>query len=106
MRLTAPLLIATIEDEVTGKDISVTRLVVGAREDGNGGIMVLRDWELLKELNAIGRSDVHTDVAHRIVEATRLKPRLIAAIEQQASSIAEMMTRPRVRAEAMLIPDN
>ena len=106
MRLTVPLLIATIEDEVTGKDISVTRLVVGAREDGEGGIMVLRDWELLKELNALGRTDIHTDVAHRIVEATRLKPRLIAAIEQQASSIAEMMTRPRVRAEAMLIPDN
>jgi hypothetical protein len=86
MRLTLPLLIASIEDEVTGNDSSVTRLVVGAREDGEGGIMVLRDWELLKELNVLDRSDVNAGLAHRIVEAMPASPRHATASSSNAGS--------------------
>jgi SNF2 family DNA or RNA helicase len=50
--ITAPLLILTIEDEVTGTGALVHRLTFGVTER-EGKITVLRDWELLQFLNAL-----------------------------------------------------
>ncbi len=48
--LSTPLLIVTVEDEVTGTGALVHRLTFGVTEK-DGKVEVLRDWELLKMLN-------------------------------------------------------
>ena len=50
--LTDPLLIVTVEDEVTGTGSLVHRLIFGVTEK-DGNFAVLRDWELLQVLNTI-----------------------------------------------------
>ncbi len=104
-RLEQPLLIASIEDEVTGQGHSVTRLVVAAHSTQHGAIKVLRDWELLVLLNQLGRSDT---LSKRIADLSGLRVlagELIEAINDQISSLADMMTRPRLRSECMLVPE-
>jgi hypothetical protein len=49
--IAAPLLIITVEDEVTGTGSLVHRLIFGITEK-EGKFAVLRDWELLQVLNA------------------------------------------------------
>ena len=51
--LTAPLLVAIAEDEVTGTDATVHRVILGAECLPDGGVNVLRDWELLSLLNQL-----------------------------------------------------
>jgi ERCC4-related helicase len=50
--LIAPLLIVTVEDEVTGTGALVNRLIYGVTEK-EGKTEVLRDWELLRVLNTL-----------------------------------------------------
>lgn len=50
--LQSPLLIVSVEDEVTGTGTLVHRLVFGIRET-QGKIVVLRDWELLQFINTL-----------------------------------------------------
>lgn len=104
-RLARPLLIVAIEDEVTGQGRSVTRLVAGARKEGDGGISVLRDWEVLRELNLLGRSDAPNTSAIDLVGLRALEKDFLAAIQAQVPAIAEMLTRPRLRSEALLLPE-
>ena len=47
-----PLLILSVEDEVTGTGTLVHRLVFGIREN-QGRVEVLRDWELLQFINTL-----------------------------------------------------
>ena len=48
--ISAPLLVAQVEDEITGTGATVHRIVVGI--EGTGDVVVaLRDWELLVRLN-------------------------------------------------------
>lgn len=50
--ISAPLLVAQVEDEITGTGATVHRIVVGI--DGTGDMAVaLRDWELLMRLNEL-----------------------------------------------------
>ena len=104
-RLGAPTLIAMIEDEVTGQGASVSRVVAGARLEADGSATVLRDWELLQELNAVGRSDHLPTPAADSDRLTDIEERLRTAIEAQAPSLADMLTRPRVRSEVLLMPE-
>ena len=48
--LAAPLLILTVEDQITGTGALVHRLIFGVTEK-EGKAEVLRDWELLQVLN-------------------------------------------------------
>lgn len=50
--LQSPLLIVSVEDEVTGTGTLVHRLVFGIREN-QGKVEVLRDWELLQFINTL-----------------------------------------------------
>lgn len=103
-RLDTPLLIASVQDEVTGQDQSIARIIVAARKDGAGTIRLLRDWELLRLLNGLGRSD---DLDSPAIDAAGLKAlenELLAALTGQLSDIADMMTRPTLRSEMMLLP--
>ena len=48
--ISAPLLVAQVEDEITGTGATVHRIVVGIEGTGDAAT-VLRDWELLVRLN-------------------------------------------------------
>ena len=104
-RLDAPLLIASIADEVTGQGHSIQRIVAGAWQSSDGNIHVLRDWELLKKLNALGRSDLPAPPSIDRDRLDALREKLICALEIEASIIAEAMIRPVVRGEILLLPE-
>lgn len=104
-RLTSPTLVAVIEDEVTGQGASISRVIAGARLECNGTITVLRDWELLQSLNAVGRSDDPSQGGSDPVSYMEIEEQLRSAIEAQAASLADMLTRPRVRSELLLVPE-
>lgn len=103
--LEQPVLIASIEDEVTGQSHSVTRLIVAAHSTRHGTIKVLRDWELLILLNQLGRSDQSTKQIADSSDLRLLAAQLMDAIKDQISPMANMMTRPRLRSEGMLVPE-
>ena len=104
-RLDTPLLIASIADEVTGQGHSIQRIVVGAWQSSDGIMHVLRDWELLQKLNALGRSDLPEPPGVDRETLDALREKLICALEAEASIIAEAMARPVVRGEILLLPE-
>lgn len=104
-RLPQPLLIASVEDQVTGQDHSVKRIVIGATRDDTGEAHVLRDWELLRILNTLGRSDHATLVGIDSDHLKALEADLLAAMAASVPGIADMMTRPGLCSEIMLLPD-
>lgn len=104
-RLDTPLLIASIADEVTGQGHSIQRIVVGAWQSSDGIMHVLRDWELLQKLNALGRSDLPEPPGVDRETLDALREKLICALEAEASLIAEGMVRPVVLGEILLLPE-
>ena len=66
---------------------------------------VLRDWELLQKLNALGRSDLPEPPGVDRETLDALREKLVCAIEAEASTIAEAMIRPVVRGEILLLPE-
>lgn len=54
--ISAPLLVAQVEDEITGTGATVHRIVVGIEEHDNTAV-ALRDWELLVRLNSMEPGD-------------------------------------------------
>lgn len=104
-RLDYPLLIASVEDQVTGQDQSITRIVIAAFKDEAGTIQVLRDWELLKLLNNLGRSDTVLPPAIDGNALRDLEAVLLDAMTKRVTQIADMMSRPGLRSEMMLLPE-
>lgn len=102
--LDQPLLVTKIEDEVTGQGHSVNQIVLGATLDSAGKIEILRDWELLQRLNKLGAAEIDS-VSPPSGEALQdIEAKLRAEIERRAGSVASTMTKPRVQAEAFLLP--
>ena len=106
VRLRSPLLVFSIEDEVTGTGRTVTRIVGGAQQQEDGTVRVLRDWELLLDLNGLGRIDSLDEFPPESSALTPLLAALLAAAEERTGELAEMMTRPRLRGEIMLLPES
>lgn len=104
-RLETPLLIASIADEVTGQGHSIQRILVGAWQSSDGEIHLLRDWELLQKLNALGRSDLPEPPVIGWEPLDALRNKLVCALEAEANIIAEAMIRPVVRGEILLLPE-
>ncbi|WP_454888730.1 DEAD/DEAH box helicase [Sphingobium indicum] len=105
-RLDSPLLVATISDEVTGQGQTVSRVVIGAWQDPEGKVHILRDWELLQRLNRLGRSDAATtSLQNGGAALATLTKALLAHAYEAAPGIAEGMTRPTVRGEVLLVPE-
>lgn len=104
-RLENSLLIASVEDQVTGQDQSITRIVMAAFKDEAGTIQVLRDWELLKLLNGLGRSDTATLPVVDGHALRQLEAELLMAMTERVPQIADMMIRPGLRSELMLLPE-
>lgn len=106
-RLDAPLLVATISDEVTGHGQTVNNVVIGSWRDTDGIVHILRDWELLLRLNGIGSVDSSlAAVTMQVSGLEALSDDLQAYICRIAKDIAEGMVRPIVRGELLLVPED
>lgn len=105
-RLDRPLLIAAVQDEVTGQGHSITRLVVGATKAKDGSIVLLRDWELLKTLNELSRADGPGPTSFDSAELQLLEAEILDKITANLAGLADMMIRPKARSLAMLVPES
>jgi hypothetical protein len=104
-RLDQPLLIMSVEDEVTGQGHAFHRLIVGAFCAPTGEAIILRDWELLRQLNQLGRSDTRATPSIDRERLADIEQALIHAAKEKIGEIADMMTRPQIRSEIMLVPE-
>lgn len=101
--IVAPLLVVTVEDEVTGTGALVHRLIFGVTEK-EGKAEVLRDWELLQLLNTIllknspGSLSVDPDYG-------RTSERLKNAFDENLSSHVSSLHRPVSWSEILLVPN-
>ena len=99
--ITAPVLIVSVEDEVTGTGSLVQRLIFGVREI-SGQAENLRDWELLRLLNGVKfgtavSETLPTDVG-ALVDSLRI------AFEAALSENAPALRRPVAWPEMLLVP--
>jgi ERCC4-related helicase len=102
-RLEWPLLLVAIEDEVTGTQAQVGRIVVGLYRDAHGH-HVVRDWELLVMLNGLGTVDGSTSTAL----AGHVKDAAALLVDANADLMAQapFMTRARPWLEVLLVPES
>jgi ERCC4-related helicase len=101
-RLDWPLLLVAIEDEVTGTQAQVGRIIVGVYRDAEG-LHIVRDWELLLLLNGLGAIDA--DPSPSLAEHVEQATELIAGAAASLSAQAPFMTRARPWLEILLLPD-
>ena len=100
--IASPILIATVEDEVTGKGSLVHQMVFGISEK-EGEVSVVRDWELLKELNALAVRRSSKNILPTVdgeLEVARLK----RAFDADLAAHATMLQRPVSWPELLLLP--
>ncbi len=101
--LVAPLLVVTVEDEVTGTGALVHRLIFGVTEK-EGKVEVLRDWELLQVLNAhLPKSSPGSATVD--LEAGPTVERLKKAFDTDLSLHAPTLHRPVSWSEMLLLPN-
>jgi hypothetical protein len=102
--LSAPLLIVSVEDEVTGTGASVHRMVFGVTEQ-EGSDTVLRDWEALQLLNSISiRTPVESPQAADSGEVVAVVQRLTRFIELELAKHTPTMVRPMAWPELLFLP--
>jgi SNF2 family DNA or RNA helicase len=100
--LAAPLLVVTVEDEVTGTGALVHRLIFGVTEK-EGKTEVFRDWELLQVLNTYSpKSSPNSAIVD--LEAGPTSERLKKAFDADLSSHAPTLHRPASWSEMLFIP--
>lgn len=104
-RLDTPFLVASVADEVTGQGHSIQRIAVGAWKSSDGQIHLLRDWEMLKKLNKLGRSDISKIPNIDQENLASLRKELLQSIKNEAGFIAESMIHPVVNDELFLLPE-
>ena len=101
--LRVPLLIVSVEDQITDTGAVAHRLVFGVMES-EAEVTVLRDWELLRKLNSCrpaGEREARDDWAG-LADSVK---RLAAAFEGRVSTYAPSFQRPSVATEVLLAPD-
>ena len=103
--LAAPLLVVTVEDQITGTGALVHRLIFGVTEK-EGEAVVLRDWELLQLLNGIALRNAgktaETDPS--VVEQSSVVARLKQAFDAELGARAPTLRRPVSWPEILLLP--
>ena len=103
--IATPVLIISVEDEVTGTGSLVQRLIFGVMEIG-GRPTPMRDWELLQRLNRVtvkgvgGGSDNGIATAEHLAAVDRLRH----AFESSLSDHAPMLRRPVCWPEMLFVP--
>jgi SNF2 family DNA or RNA helicase len=100
--LDAPLLIVSVEDEVTGTGASVQRIMFGVSVEA-GGFSVLRDWELLLKLNGLSLRTATAPEGVAPVDSTEIEP-VMAALSAKLQAMIPSMYRPSAWPEVLLVP--
>ena len=100
-----PLLIVSVEDEVTGTGALVNRLIFGVTEQEEE-VAVLRDWELLKLLNSSSMKSAGSSAAssHSVGNQVAIVAKLKQAFDLKLSTHAPAMLRPVSWQEMLLLP--
>ena len=103
--LPAPLLIVSVEDEVTGTGAMLQSLIFGITERA-GDIVILRDWELLDSLNSIAlkRAASAPNGCQDLASARTVTSRLKDGFDLHLSAHAPALVRPTSWSELLLIP--
>jgi SNF2 family DNA or RNA helicase len=103
--LVAPLLVVTVEDEVTGTGALVRRLIFGVTEK-DGKTEVLRDWELLQLLNAVDLKIVgrFVEADPAVIDQSSVVARLKQAFDANIGARAPTLRRPVSWPEILLLP--
>lgn len=97
-----PLLVVTVEDEVTGTGALVHRLIFGVTDE-EGTAKVLRDWELLQVLNTYSPKSSPGSAILEVGAGSTVQ-RLKQAFDANISSYAPMLRRPNSWPEMLFIP--
>ena len=100
--LQQPLLIVTVEDEVTGTGALVHRLVFGVRENGEK-LEVLRDWELLQILNNLSPTSAPSGAEKEREDIGPTIERLKTSFDANLSVYAPALHRPVSWSEMLLL---
>ena len=100
--IASPILIVSVEDEVTGKGSLVHQMAFGISEE-KGKVSVMRDWELLKELNdLVLRRSLKTNLS--TVDGGSDVTRLKRVFDADLAAHAAMLQRPVSWPELLLLP--
>ena len=103
----APILVVSVEDQVTGTGSLVHRLFFGVKYV-EGRPTPIRDWELLRRLNGVtfrassAETRQSTEMAKYVVIADGLK----SAFDSRLSDYAPTLQRPVSWPEMLLVPAN
>jgi ERCC4-related helicase len=100
--ITAPLLITSVEDEVTGKGSLVHRLIFGITEK-DGKFVVVRDWELLQILNKITARELSDGLPTALDNGSNVE-RLKIAFDADLSAHAPTLHKPVSWPEMLFLP--
>ena len=100
-----PILIVSVEDEVTGTGSLVHRLIFGITEV-EGRPAPLRDWELLLVLNGLKLKSIGVEPARdrTMTELTATVDRLTTAFAAALPNHAPAFRRPISWPEMLLVP--
>jgi hypothetical protein len=101
--LTNPLLFALAEDEVTGTDATIHRVIIGIERAPTGDFSALSDWEVLLCLNEVQPSSGAAQSLN-VQEASKTD-QLIERICDQASVLALPFRRPKLTPVMAMLPD-
>ena len=101
--LSAPLLIVSVEDEVTGTGAMVQRMIFGVTERA-GTVAILRDWEILDLLNSLSLKNVSSASKGGLDSAGAVAFRLKEVLDMHLSAHAPALVRPVSWPELLLLP--
>lgn len=103
--ISAPVLVLSVEDEVTGTGALVQRLIFGVT-DGADGPVPMRDWELLQLLNGVRfkKPAVESNRSMTLDGCTAAVGGLRSAFESRIADHAPALNRPVVWPEMLFIP--
>lgn len=101
--ISTPLLVAQVEDEITGTGATVHRIVVGIEGVGNG-TEALRDWELLLRLNSIEPSE-NVTLSPTSAELSDLNM-LCTKLATDVVILDLPFRRPKIRRIIALLPED
>ena len=101
----APILVVSVDDEVTGTGSLVNRLVFGIT-DVDGRPSPMRDWELLRLLNAVTFKGAAREPKHSMTtaECIAVADRFRTAFESGLSDHAPALRRPVCWPEMLFVP--
>ena len=103
--IAAPVLVVSVEDEVTGTGALVQRLIFGMTE-GVDGPVPMRDWELLRLLNGVTFKNPAIE-SERSMSAAHYKPvveQLRRAFDSGLEDHVPALHRPSLWPEMLFIP--